>query len=416
MSPRRSIGVVTVSRSDYGHLTPVLGEIRRAPDLELGLYVAGMHLEPDFGLTVREIEADGWPVWARVPMEETDDTPAGIARSTARGVEGFARAFAVRRPDLLLVLGDRFEMLAAAVAALPFAIPVAHIHGGEVTEGAIDEQMRHAITKLSHLHLASAERHARRIAQMGEEDWRIHVTGAPGLDRLGAHPVLSHDELARELGLAERGPWIVVTFHPATLELEDPGAQVEELLAALTDAPGALVMTYPNADTAGRAIAERLERFAAGRARCRLVKSLGERLYVSLLAHADVMVGNSSSGLIEAPTFALPVVNIGLRQHGRLRGANVIDVEPRRAEILAGLTRALHPAFRAQLAGAPNPYGDGRAAPRIVRVLREASLDRRLVQKRFVDTPESGSPAPSDAPAGGAVAPLPSARGGVIRR
>ncbi len=387
MTASRSIGVVTVSRSDYGHLTPVLDEIRRAPDLEVGLYVAGMHLEPDFGLTVREIEADGWPVWARVPMDETDDSPAGIARSTAKGVEGFARAFAARRPDLALVLGDRFEMLAAAVAALPFAIPVAHIHGGEVTEGAIDEQMRHAITKLSHLHLASAEAHARRITQMGEETWRIQVTGAPGLDRLRTRPLLSREELARQLGLPDGGPWILVTFHPATLDLEDPGAQADELLAALSEVPGALVMTYPNADAAGRVIAERLERFAAQHARGPLVKSLGERLYVSLLAHADAMVGNSSSGLIEAPTFALPVVNIGSRQDGRLRGANVIDVGPRRADIAAGLMRALEPAFRARLAGLPNPYGDGRAAPRIVRVLREVSLDRRLVRKRFVDAP-----------------------------
>ena len=385
MTARRAIGVVTVSRSDYGHLTPVLEEMRGAPDLDFGLYVAGMHLEPDFGFTAKEVEADGWPRWACVPMDETDDSPGGVARSTAKGVEGFARAFAARRPDLVLVLGDRFEMLAAATAALPFAIPLAHLHGGEVTEGAIDEQMRHAITKLSHVHLASAELHARRIAQMGEEPWRIHVTGAPGLDRLRKQPAMSRPDVARELGLPERGPWLLVTFHPATLDAEDPGVQIDELLAALQSAPGALVMTYPNSDTAGRVIAERLERFAAGRAGCRLVKSLGERLYLSLLAHADVMMGNSSSGLIEAPSFGLPVLNIGRRQHGRLRGENVVDVEPRRAAIAAGLARALDPAFRARLAGAPNPYGDGRAAPRVVRVLREVALDRRLVQKRFVD-------------------------------
>jgi UDP-hydrolysing UDP-N-acetyl-D-glucosamine 2-epimerase len=254
-----------------------------------------------------------------------------------------------------------------------------------VTEGAIDEQMRHAITKLSHVHLASAELHARRIAQMGEEPWRIHVTGAPGLDRLRRHEALSREDIARELTLPEGGPWILVTFHPATLEGEDPGAQVDELIAALDPMPGALVMTYPNSDTAGRVIADRLERFADGRASCRLVKSLGERLYVSLLAHADAMVGNSSSGLIEAPTFALPAVNVGRRQQGRLRGANVIDVAPRRGEIAAGLARALDPSFRARLRDLPNPYGDGHAAARIVRVLREVPLDHRLVQKRFVD-------------------------------
>jgi UDP-N-acetylglucosamine 2-epimerase (non-hydrolysing) len=384
-APRR-VGVVTVSRSDYGHLRPVIDGIRRAPDLELVLLVGGMHLAPEFGNTIREIEADGIPVAERIEMLEKGDTPEAVAISTGRGVEGFARAFARRRPDLVVVLGDRFEMLAAAVAALPFALPVAHIHGGEVSEGAMDNQIRHAITKLAHVHFASADVHARRIARMGEEAWRIHTVGAPGLDRLAGLAALPRETLARELGLPAEGPWHLVTFHPVTLEYRDTAHDVDELLAALEKSDGTLVITYPNADTSGRVIIDRLEEFAGRHpGRCRLVRSLGERLYLSLLSHANVMIGNSSSGLIEAPSFGLPAVNIGARQRGRLRGANVIDVAPSREEILRGIEAAQAPAFRARARGAANPYGDGSAAPRIVDVLSKVPLDARLVQKRFAD-------------------------------
>ena len=384
-TPRR-IGVVTVSRSDYGHLRPVLDGIRGAPDLELVLFVAGMHLAPRFGSTAREIEADGFPIAERIPMLEPDDSPEGVATSTGRGVEGFAGAFARRRPDLLIVLGDRFEMLAAAVAALPFALPVAHIHGGEISEGAMDNQIRHAITKLAHLHFASAEPHARRIAQMGEEAWRIHMVGGPGIDRIATTEALPRETLARELDLPTAGPWLLVTFHSVTLEYRDTASHVDELLAALEKTDGTLVITYPNADTAGRLIIGRLEEFAARHpGRCRLAQNLGERRYLSLLRHADVMIGNSSSGLIEAPSFGLPAVNIGARQRGRLRGSNVIDVEPARDEILRGIETAQTPAFRGRARAGANPYGDGRAAPRIVEVLRTVQLDARLVQKRFAD-------------------------------
>jgi len=382
----RRVGVVTVGRSDYGHLRPVLEAIRRAPDLELLLFVAGMHLASEFGLTVRDIEADGFPISARVEMLGGGDTPEAVAAATGRGVTGFGEAFARVRPDLLVVLGDRFEMLAAAVAALPFALSVAHIHGGEVSEGAMDNQIRHAITKLAHLHFASAEPHARRIAAMGEEPWRIHTAGAPGLDRLATTEPLSRAALARELGLPEAGPWLLVTFHPVTLEYRETAAHVDELLAAIEKTDGFIVITYPNADTSGRVIMERIEEFAGRHPRrCRLAKSLGERLYLSLLRHADLMIGNSSSGLIEAPSFGLPVVNVGSRQRGRLRGANVIDVEPSREDILRGIEAAQAPAFRARARAAANPYGDGRAAPRIVEVLRAIPIDARLVQKRFRD-------------------------------
>jgi len=382
----KRIGVVTVSRSDYGHLRPVLEALRRAPDLELLLLVAGMHLASEFGLTVRDIEADGFPISARVEMLGGGDTPEAVAAATGRGVAGFGKAFARLCPDVVVVLGDRFEMLAAAVAALPFALPVAHIHGGEVSEGAMDNQIRHAITKLAHLHFVSAEPHARRIAAMGEEPWRIHTVGAPGLDRLATTEPLPRAGLARELRLPEAGPWLLVTFHPVTLEYRDTAAHIDELLAALEKTDGFIVITYPNADTAGRLIIERIEEFAGRHPRrCQLAKSLGERLYLSLLRHADLMIGNSSSGLIEAPSFGLPVVNVGARQRGRLRGANVVDVEPSREDVLRGIEAAQVPAFRARAGAAANPYGDGHAAPRIVDVLRSVPIDARLVQKRFSD-------------------------------
>jgi len=383
--PRR-VGVVTVGRSDYGHLRPLLEAIR-ARGLDLLLYAAASHLSPRFGETVREIEADGWPIAERVPVPLEVDTPEAIARATGAGVGAFAAAFARSRPDLLVLLGDRFEMLSAALAALPATIPLVHLHGGEVTEGAFDDQIRHALTKLAHLHCAATERSAQRIRQMGEEPWRVHCCGAPGLDRLRGSARLSRDELARRLALPLRRPTLLVTFHPVTLEHEDTAWHVAELVGALAVTEGDLVLTYPNADTAHGQIIAGLSRLAETRPGTALVRALGDDVYCSLLREADAMVGNSSSGIIEAPTFELPVVNLGSRQRGRERAANVVDVGQAREEIRAGIARALDPGFRRALAGLVNPYGDGAAAPRIARVLEEVELGRRLLEKRFVDAP-----------------------------
>ena len=381
----RTIAVVTVARSDYGHLKPVLAELATTPDVVLSLFVAAAHLVPRFGHTLHEIEADGWPVAERIAMTPDADDPEAVAVAAGAGVSAFARALARRRPDVLLVLGDRVEMLAAALAALPLGVPVAHVHGGEVTEGAIDEQARHAITKLSHLHFAAAEPYATRIRQMGEEDWRVHTVGAPGLDRFRSVPALSRETLARRLDVALERPVAVVSFHPETLAAEDVATQADELVAALKGLDGTIVASFPGADAGHGAIVERLEALAASRPGTRIVRSMGDDVYCALLREADMMVGNSSSGIIESPSFALPAVNVGARQAGRLRAANVVDVAHGRDAILAGVTRALDPAFRRALAGLRNPYGDGRAAPRIARVLREVSLGPRLLRKKFVD-------------------------------
>jgi UDP-hydrolysing UDP-N-acetyl-D-glucosamine 2-epimerase len=381
----RTIGVVTVARSDYGHLVPLLEALRDTPDITLQLYVAGGHLSPRFGSTVTAIEADGWPITARIETTGDSDAAVDVAAGAGAGVTGFARAFARGRPDVIVLLGDRVEMLAAAVAALPLAIAVAHLHGGEVTEGAIDEQARHAITKLAHLHFPAAEPYARRIRQMGEEPWRVHCVGAPGLDRFARLAAMPREELARRIGLPLRRPTLLVTFHPVTLEPGEAGRHSAELAGALEMVDGDVVITYPGADAAYETVIRRLESLAATRPGTRMIPALGEDGYGALLREADVMVGNSSSGLIEAPTFGLPVVNVGIRQGGRLRAANVIDVGHGREEIAEGIRRALAPGFRAGLQGLVNPYGDGHAAPRIARVLRETELGPRLVRKRFVD-------------------------------
>ena len=380
----RTVAVVSVSRSDWGHLRPVLIELRASPHVHLLLFVGGMHLAAAFGRSVDLIEAEGWPIAERIDMLEPLDSPEAVATSIGRGMAGFARAYARHRPDLLLVLGDRFEMLSAAAAALPFVLPVAHLHGGEVTEGAIDNQIRHAITKCAHLHFVSAEPHARRVAAMGEEPWRIHNVGAPGLDRIRTTPRLTRAELARRLDLSPGDRWLIVTYHPATLEYQDTARHTDELLAALEKIDATFVVTYPNADTAGRAVIARLQEFAGRHPCVRLAQTLGDDVYLSLLGEADAMVGNSSSGLIEAPSFELPVVNVGARQAGRLRAGNVIDVGPERDEILAGIEAVLAPGFREGLSGMTNPYGDGHAAERIVRVLRAVELGPTLTRKREV--------------------------------
>ena len=383
----RTIGVVTVARSDYGIYLPMLRLIEADADLRLALFVTGMHLSPEFGRTVETIEEDGFEIAARVEMLVSSDTPEAIAKSTGLGVIGFAQAFANSRPDILVVLGDRFEMMAAALAALPFKIPVAHIHGGEVTFGAIDEALRHSITKLSHQHFVSTERHGQRVAQLGEEPWRIIVAGAPGLDSVGTIELMTPAELATQFGLTIEGNPLLITFHPVTLEYEQTNWHITELLAALDEAQWPMIFTLPNADTSGRLIIRAVNEFVASHENAQAVDNLGTRGYFSLMSIASAMVGNSSSGIIEAASFELPVVNIGTRQAGRERAGNVIDVGYERAEVLAGIRTAVSPEFRRGLRGLKNPYGGGDASRQIVERLKSVKLDQVLIVKRFNDLP-----------------------------
>lgn len=379
----RTIGVVTVSRSDYGIYLPILGKIQTDPGLRLHLIVAGTHLSPEFGLTVKVIEADGFGIDERVEMLLSSDTPEGIAKSMGLGVIGFAQSYARFRPDILLVLGDRFEMHAAALAALPFKIPVAHIHGGEITQGAIDDALRHSTTKLSHIHFVATEEYARRVIQMGEEPWRVMVSGAPSLDNLNSITLLSRQELGALLGIRlDEGP-LLVTYHPVTLEYEQTEWQVEELLRALETFDLPMIFTFPNADVSGRVILSMIESFVKKYSSAHLVANLGTQAYFSVMAIAAAMVGNSSSGIVEAPSFKLPVVNIGSRQQGRICGKNVIDVGYSCEEIQKGITTAISQDFREGLANLMNPYGDGQTAERIVGKLRTIKVEDDLLFKRF---------------------------------
>lgn len=382
------VGVVTGSRSDYGIYRPLLRALLDDAFFALRLFVTGAHVSREFGHTVDTIVAEGFRVDERIEMLLSSDSPEGIAKSMGLGAIGFAQAYARSRPDLLIVLGDRFEMHAAVLAALPFKIPVAHIHGGESTEGAIDDALRHSITKMSHLHFVSTEEYGRRVMQMGEEPWRVTVSGAPSLDNLKTTKLLDRGDLEKMLGLSLEVAPLLVTYHPVTLEYEQTEWQVGELLAALQAVDRPVVFTLPNADTYGRVIAQKIREFVRDRPTTRLVDNLGTQGYFSLMAHAAAMVGNSSSGLVEAPSFGLPVVNIGNRQRGRLRAANVIDVGYSRDEIVTGIRQALSPQFRESLHDLSNPYGDGRAAEVIVHTLKTVPLDDRLVTKRFHDGPQ----------------------------
>ena len=381
----RTVCVVTVGRSDWGLYLPILRCLREQADMRLHLIAAGAHLVSGHGQTDAVILADGFEIHDRVPMLLAGDDAAGIAVSMGLGTIGFAQVYQRVRPDVLLVLGDRFEMHAAAAAAVPFRLPIAHVHGGEVTAGAIDDCFRHAITKYSHLHFASAAEHGRRIVQLGEEPWRVTISGAPGLDHIGRLPLLSVAELSERIGMSLEERPLLVTQHPVTLQSERAGEQTEALLSALGTVTCPIVMTRPNADTCNSEILRRLEGFAADRPQVRLVSSLGTLGYFSLMRHAAAMVGNSSSGIIEAASFQLPVVNIGRRQEGRPRSGNVLDCDDSASGIEAALGRALSAEFQAYCRGVKNIYGDGCAAGRIVGVLRAVELDERLLIKRFFD-------------------------------
>lgn len=382
----RTIGVVTTSRADYGIYLPILRAIQADSALDLALIVTGMHLVPEFGLTFRQIEADGFPIHSRLETLLASDTPTGVAKSMGLALQSFADLFSRFRPDILLVLGDRFEMAAAPLAALPFKIPVAHVHGGEVTQGAIDDALRHSITKLSHLHFVSTEVYAQRVQQLGEEPWRISVTGAPSLDNLYQMELLSVEALQTQFALPawEESP-LLVTFHPITLDYEQSNWHITELLTVLATRPDPIIFTLPNADMGGRLIIEQIRAFVAQNPRAVMVESLGTQGYFSLMKWARVMLGNSSSGILEAASFGLPVVNIGTRQAGRVHPPNVITTGYSQQEIFKGLAQACSSEFRASLSKLVNPYGDGSASPRIIHQLKSVALDARLMVKHFWD-------------------------------
>ncbi len=389
---RRKIAALTTSRADYGHLRWVLEDLRLHPAVDLRLVVTGAHLANEFGCAVMEIERDGHRIDERIECLLSSDTDVGMAKTIGVATLGLADALGRTRPDLLLLIADRYEMLAPASVALALRIPVAHIEGGEVSQGAIDDAVRNALTKLSHIHFTATEAATRRVLAMGEEPWRVHQVGAPSLDHLRRSPTLPRAEVERELGVALDGDAVLVAYHPVTIA-RDPLREADELFAALERLSGQVLFCFPNADTGSRELAARAQRFAATRPRSRVFVNLNPVSYWSLLQCVGLMVGNSSSGIMETPALRLPAVNVGLRQQGRERARNIVDAAADREAILAAVGLAAAPSFREGLAGLSNPYGDGRAASRIVEVLAGCPLGEPLLFKRAVVPAAPGPPA-----------------------
>ena len=378
------LGVVTVGRSDYGIYYSLLRLLENQDGVDLQLIVAGAHLDAKYGNTVEEIEKDGFQIASRVPMPMRGDSRESVADAIGIGVREFTSVYCKIKPDLLLLLGDRYEMWAAGIAALPMLIPVAHIHGGELTFGSIDDAIRHSITKLSHIHFVATAEYARRVRQLGEEPWRVHITGSPVIDSILSAKPTPRSVLEAELGL-DLSRTLLVTYHPVTLEDNSEG-HVKNLLAALSKSGHSLLFTFPNADFGSSEIVRSVKEFVDRNEDAKLVSNLGHHKYHSVQRFVAAMVGNSSSGIIEAASFHLPVVNIGIRQAGRTRPRNVIDVGNSEAEITEGIVKAVSPEFRSSVADLQNPYGDGRAAVRIATVLREVKTEP-LLQKKFMDYP-----------------------------
>ena len=386
----RKICVVTGSRADYGLLCWLMKEIQADARLQLQVAATGMHMSPEFGLTYKDIEADGFQIDEKVEMLLSSDTPTGIAKSIGLGTIGMADAFARLRPDIVVLLGDRFETFAAAQAALVARIPIAHLHGGETTEGAIDEAFRHAITKMSHLHFTSTEEYRERVIQLGEDPRRVFNFGAAAMDNLSRITLLDRSALETALGFRLGKRNLLVTFHPVTLENASASQQFEALLQALEELEDChLILTKPNADTDGRIVGDMIDAFAAKhKERAAAFTSLGQLRYLSSMRLVDGVVGNSSSGLIEAPSFRIGTINIGDRQKGRIKADSVIDCTPDKESIQAALRQLFSERFRQSLPAVLNPYGDEPVAQRITQTLATTSLDG-LLKKSFYSLPNT---------------------------
>ncbi|KXS40470.1 MULTISPECIES: UDP-N-acetylglucosamine 2-epimerase [unclassified Candidatus Frackibacter] len=386
---KRKICVVTGTRAEYGLLYWLMKEIDSDPNLELQIITTGMHLSPEFGLTYKKIEEDGFKIDKKVEMLMSSDTEVGITKSVGLGCIGFADAYDELKPDIVVVLGDRFEVLAAAIAAMIAKIPIAHLHGGEITEGAIDESIRHSLTKMASTHFPATKEYARRVIQMGEKPRRVFNFGAPGLDNIHKLDLLSRTELENELNFQLASKTAIVTYHSVTLENNTAHNQIENLLKAIEKFEMNVIFTKANADTSGRVINEKIEKFTNKEPeKYKLFDNLGQVRYLSALKHVDIMIGNSSSGLIEGPSFKIPVVNVGDRQKGRIKADNVIDCGYGYHEIKEAIKKGFSVDFKDKIKEVVNPYDkheDGKTSCRIKNVLKEIEINEEFIKKSFYD-------------------------------
>ena len=381
----RKICVITGTRAEYGLLRWVMQGIKDDASLSLQVIATGMHLSPEFGLTYKAIEADGFEIDRKVEILTSSDTPVGISKSMGLGLISFADALSELNPDLIIVLGDRFEIFSAVSTALVARIPVAHLHGGESTEGLIDEAIRHSITKMSHLHFVAAEDYKRRVIQLGEQPEHVFLVGGLGIDNIERLQLLEKNTLEADLGFKFDKKNLLITFHPVTLEESSASKQMQELFAALVKLENTqLIFTMPNADTDGRSIIKMVEQFASQHSNVHAFTSLGELRYLSCIAQVDGVVGNSSSGLIEEKKKKKGTINIGDRQRGRLQATSIINCEPNQQDISDAIHTLYSPDFQMDLSKAFNPYGEGGASEKIVKVIKSIPLDG-LVKKYFYD-------------------------------
>jgi UDP-hydrolysing UDP-N-acetyl-D-glucosamine 2-epimerase len=381
---KRIIAVITTSRADYSHLYWPLRDLSENENVDLRIIALGSHLSAEFGNTVQEIEKDGFQIDARIECLLSSDTDIGMAKTIGVATLSLADLFGKMRPHLLLLIADRYEMLAPAAVALALRIPVAHIEGGEVSEGAIDDAVRNALTKLSHIHFTSTTAARKRVIALGEEEWRVHRAGAPSLDHLRRQPLLSRQELEKRLELNLQTPTILIAYHPLTIA-RDTLQEVEALFTILGNLREQILFCYPNADAGSRALIERTRSFVASRANGKVFTNVDTVTYLSLLRQVEMLVGNSSSGIMESASFSLPTVNVGLRQQGRERPRNVLDADADPNSILHAIDRARTPEFRESLVGMVNPYGEGCASETIVRVLTTVPLSQTLLMKRHLE-------------------------------
>jgi UDP-hydrolysing UDP-N-acetyl-D-glucosamine 2-epimerase len=384
---KRTIAVVTTSRADYSHLYWPLKDLAAHPEVDLKLIVLAAHLSPEYGTTVNEIERDGFSIASRIECLLSSDSDVGMAKTLGLAILGLSDALAQMRPDMLLLIADRYEMLAPASVALTLRIPISHIEGGEISEGAIDDAVRNALTKMAHIHFTSTDAARARVISMGEEPWRVHRAGAPSLDHIRRSTLLSRDELEQALDITLADEITVVAYHPVTI-FKDTTSEADAIFAVLETLPGQIIFCYPNADAGSHLLMARIRSFCGTHDDAHLFVNLPSVTYWSLLRESTALLGNSSSGIMEAASFALPVVNIGMRQQGRERGPNILDAEPTVDSIRNQLAAARQADFRAGLRSMNNIYGDGHAAERIVSVLTSTPLDN-LLHKR-------AQPIPSD--------------------
>jgi UDP-hydrolysing UDP-N-acetyl-D-glucosamine 2-epimerase len=380
---KRKIAVVTTSRADYGHLYWTLKELQNRTEVGVKLIVIGAHFSPEFGQTFKEIEADEFTIDERVECLISSDSDVGMAKTIGVATIGLADILGRMRPDILLLIADRYEMLAPASVALALRIPIAHIEGGDVSEGAIDDAVRNALTKMSHLHFTTNENSRLRVIAMGEEAWRVHLVGSPSLDNLRRRKLFSREEIAADLSLDFNQKTVVIAYHPVTIQ-RDTVSEADAVFAALEKISTQIVFCYPNSDAGSHQIIERARIFCQTHPNAHLFVNLNHLKYWSLLKYSDLLVGNSSSGIMETPSIPLPCVNVGMRQKGRDQARNIIDAAPETDAISQAIEKGLGAEFRQALDGMTNPYGDGHASEKIAEILCEVNLGDELLIKRDV--------------------------------